>query len=261
MVILCLGKIVMFLSLLISSTAFGWGHLVELNEPIGKAHLVFAVKERLSINYCIDVDPAQTASFSHDSMKIQIISALKTWLVPVVDAMLISSLPKILEVNCDSANLDLKVQIAKELKWPMIASYQLEQQEQTRLFDLVKLDPYYRFNGVGFVDTRDVISDRTIDGLVQSINKFNLTPAYSVQKFAMQSGISYDHAFWTTYRDILHEFGHAFGLCDTIPSQITAHCDPKFLTPGFENTVMSESNVLSLTGDDVSGILELFKRF
>ncbi len=71
--------------------------------------------------------------------------------------------------------------------------------------------------------------------------------------------------FHSTLHLFLHEVGHAFGLCDTLPhllrDQVNQTCDPVWQTEVFKNTLMSDSFFLSLTSDDREGITKLFESF
>lgn len=83
----------------------------------------------------------------------------------------------------------------------------------------------------------------------------------TVQTFATSRNLDYVSVFWSTYRALIHELGHSFGLCDTYIATMKDRCDPNFSSVDQPSSVMKDSNYFYLTDDDKEGIQRLFLRF
>jgi hypothetical protein len=246
---------------LAASSAFAWGHLKEFNTPWAPVHLVFAASERGAIKYCIAVDLLTGAGFEEESLNIQTEAALQAWLNPVQEKDLVGNVD-LIRVGCDTSEFDLKILVGPDREYMRLGAYQLETEQNGHRYTLVKINTLYRTKGYTSIrDFKELLRiDKQMD-LVQTLDHFSLIQGYSVYDFAEEAKVAYVPLFWSTYRILLHELGHSFGLCDTTVSKVNEFCDSNFLTPVFEKTVMSDSNYLSLTQDDEDGIVELFRRF
>jgi hypothetical protein len=242
----------------ISSAAFAWGHIIYFNDPdLAAVHLVFPALKSHRISYCLAIDSAVANRFEETSIEAQINSVIQIWLRPVQDHGLIGRV-QILRTPCSENTFDLKIAIGPELKYPSLGSYQLESLEKDHKFTLIKINSNFQWDSVSVVDFKALVGPSKFTSVLSRLQQ---TDAVSPDQFGMDNGLDYYTLFWSTQRILLHEMGHSFGLCDTIPSQVSLHCDPNHLTQQFKLSVMSDSNFLSLTNDDIDGIVSVFNRF
>ena len=248
--------------MLSASIAHAWGQLKDLNEPTWtKTFLAPILQERSQIRYCLEIDPSVASRFPQESLIIQIEAVYQEWLAPVRAKGLVSDVT-ISKVSCKSRDFDVKIAIGPDAKYPNIGAYQIESQQDGRWFSLVKLNTNYKSTAPDeIVDIKSLLDLRSLSAVSSLMVKFETTPSLNVKTFAHENDQLYGPMFWTSYRVLLHEMGHAFGLCDTLESIAHDHCDRAYLTPIFKNSVMSDSNFLSLTDDDRDGIVALFRRF
>jgi hypothetical protein len=243
-----------------SSCALAWGHIDILNNPVWvESHLVLPTIRNKEIKYCLTIDPKRLPEFQMRSMKLQVESALRTWLIPVQKAGLIGDI-KITRVKCNTNEYNLKVDMGPESKHPEYGAYQVEKNENDRLFSFVRINTEYEWEGFKYIDTYKLLKLESIQDLKGMLAGFEALRELDVTEFATANTVARNQLFWTTQRVFIHEFGHAFGLCDTIPTQ-RQNCDPNFLTEQDKDSVMSNSMYMTLTKDDEEGIIALFKRF
>jgi len=244
-----------------STSAYAWGHIDIFNNPNwAPSHIVFPAIQNKEIKYCLSVEPSQLKNFPMKSMKLQIESALKAWLVPVQQAGFIGDV-KITRVKCALDTFDLKVAIGPELEYPNLAAFQIERKtEQGRNYSFVRIDTNFQDEGIKFIDSFKLLKLEEITDLKGMLAAFEVLRDEEALAFAEANGVDYDQLFWSTQRVLLHEIGHAYGLCDTIPTQ-RKNCDPDYLTEQDKGSVMSDSSYVTLTKDDEDGIISLFKRF
>ena len=233
----------------------------EFNGEWASVHLVFAAAERAKINYCIEIDLHAGPGFEEESLNIQTEAALQAWLNPVQEKDLIGNV-QLNRVACQPGQFDLKVAIGPDREYARLGAYQLETQQFGHRFTLIRINTLYRTKSYTQIsDFKGLLNIQKQMDLVQTLDHLSLIQGYSVYDFAEENKVAYVPLFWSTYRILLHELGHSFGLCDTTAAKAKEFCDPNYLTPVYENTVMSDSNYLSLTKDDEEGIVELFRRF
>ena len=79
----------------------------------------------------------------------------------------------------------------------------------------------------------------------------------------MAPGINGLVAFNSSFVILLHEMGHAFGLCDMYGLQLSEKCDKDHVSrPAIgSGGVMREGGQLSLQQDDRDGVRSLFERY
>ena len=88
----------------------------------------------------------------------------------------------------------------------------------------------------------------------------------SDQQIVQWAGLPQDdimEVYNNSFTFMLHEFGHAFGLCDTYVG--SNNCDPNYSSPTDiaeqPPSVMRCDDPIYLYPDDIEGIRQLFKRF
>jgi len=243
-----------------SSCVLAWGHIDTLQNPKWvESHLVLPTIRNKEIKYCLTIDPKHLQEFPVKSMKLQVESALRTWLIPVQNAGLIGDV-KITRVKCDTNKYDLKVDMGPESKYPELGAYQIERNDNGRPFSLVRINTEFEWEGFKYIDTYKIFKLESIQDLKGMLAGFEALRELEVTEFATANTVERNQLFWTTQRVFLHEIGHAYGLCDTIPTQ-RQNCDSNYLTEQTEGSVMSNSMYMTLTKDDEDGIISLFKRF
>lgn len=253
------AKIFFFGILLITSRAYSWGHSMLLNTKWYQASLVATLISTNEISYCVDLDlKGGSYSISTQYLNEQIEKIIKVWLTPVIDSEYIKY-PKIYNVSCESNKFNLQIKIGDENKYNNMGSYQIEKFENGHYFSFVKIATNYSWNQYQIVNTINLFSDDSI--FQKHLYDFGSKKYIELGEFAKINELDQYQLFWSSYRVLLHEIGHSFGLCDTLESMINYECDPYFLTKQYNQSVMSDSMYLTLTDDDREGIRQLFKRF
>lgn len=237
--------------------AFGWGHLPDLRDPEGSAHIVFAAVERSRIGYCTQINDSR---FSGGDIDIKVEGALRVWLAPVAELV---DAPIEIEKDCDRASLDLMVVIEPDREKP------------TRFgrHDLVPL-------GDRTISRVSVNSDPRHGVELRRTDLFEFVPqaTTAAEKAAFLTRIRDEdlslHALAaqlhlettlpltaSVYQTLVHEIGHSFGLCDVKEALFDRVCDRRFRTRAIATAVMSTFGAFNLTFDDREGIVKLFERF
>lgn len=240
--------------------AYAWGHSRDLDSAWHGAHLVFPVLKHGTIRYCLEIDPRDPEAgnrFPDPSVDAQLLTVLNVWLRPVYEAGLADKV-SIVRVTCDDPSVNLRVLIGEETKYVRLGAYQIIGQGSAgQMFSTIKIATQFLWKNYGFVDTASFFRG---NGFYRVLQEIAFEDGYALNSFSSKYGLDRHAVFWSTYRVLLHELGHSFGLCDTIESQL-GRCDHGFLTDQRKNSVMSDSWYMSLTSDDREGILQLFRRF
>jgi hypothetical protein len=238
--------------------ARAWGLSVDLNNGWLDSQLVTHVIQSKAITYCVDI---QDSRFALGTLERQVEMALSLWLKPL-ESLGIQGVA-IRAVSCSDPSFNLKIQLAHESQYTDIGSYQTPQREGSHAYSLVKVDSDFRYVADGktyeIVDFENFVpAGRSLGSLLGYIS---VVQPMTAQQFTDFLGGDYYAVFWSTYRLLIHETGHSFGLCDTYDSQVQKRCDPAFRTPTQPSSVMKDSNYFYLTDDDVAGIQALFRRY
>ena len=240
--------------------AFAWGHFKSLrNSKRLNAHLVSAVLLQKRIDYCVEIADQSQSRFDSSSMKLQVEAAIESWLAPVREAGLVGEV-SLVNVDCSNQSANLKLRVGPEEKFPQYAAFQIERDENNHDFTQIKINSEYVWNSEPMVDFKSIlkISEASIFPFLMNLTHLREP---GIQDFADHHHVSYTQVYNSTYHVLLHEMGHAFGLCDTLLKLISVQCDPTFVTPVMHDTLMSDSTFVQLTPDDRTGIEELFRRF
>jgi len=233
-----------------------------------KGHLLYHAIVQHKIIYCISIEPEAQAEFSTRSLEIQTEEALRLWLDAVPDFSYSGGKVQVVRTDCDSKKYDLRLDI-KHLAADL-SSYQVVDPSipGEPLHSQVFINTKWVFQavdgkGYSFTDFFKLappdVNLENFRAYLQSLESKN----FVIDDLIASTKKTKDAIFWTTYKNLLHEIGHSFGLCDTrTPDLIRRQCDPNF-TPlvQSEHAVMYEPLQFYLTPDDLSGIRSLFARF
>jgi hypothetical protein len=252
------------------STVFGWGHLETLNIPgMPEFYLVTKVIQNREIRFCVSIED-ENRFLSHSAISNQTQQVLKTWLDALGDINL--GPIEIREVTCNSSELDLKIINQYDMDEDIAAAQtfghlMVQNGNQKRHFVLIKLNsawdgtedpPNDFFQAIGVKRSDFKYSERTSKRRILDFEKSQ--EGSSSRHLSISQRPSKD-LYYSTYINLLHEMGHAFGLCDTYPPTRTKDCDRSFRSRYHGPSVMRDAGYYFLTDDDVIGIRSLFFRF
>jgi hypothetical protein len=249
----------LFISIqVLAPAAHAWGLTTDLNIGWLNAQLVNHVIQQHEIDYCVQIEDPR---FAQGTIERQVAAVLPLWLKPLEDQGIHGI--AIRAVSCENGNFNLKIELGPEANYKTLGSYQLPQYQNGHFYSLVKVDSEYLYAGNGksypIVDFETFVpSGTSLDSLMHFVS---IDQPATVQAFAATQRLDYTAVFWSTYRLLIHEIGHSFGLCDTYPSQVHVHCDPAFMSADQPSSVMYDSNYFYLTQDDITGIKALFARY
>jgi len=257
---------------------FAWGLKNELkNSRALAASLSAKAIKKSEISYCLKIDPVAERTFVLSQMELEAQSALKLWSQSFANAG--NKVAKIkLEPDCGLSDLVIHIgnKEAGDLSNGAYTQLQLAkgpvEKVNSKDFILIKINQDSVWN-----ETRSLSGNR--NGLYKfasfsSLTKYKknmdlaalinwvsfLNPA-TVDQVSRALGISHGTVFWTTYRALLHEMGHAFGLCDTTKELFETQCDSKWSSGGpQEPSLMLNSNFFYITQDDKLGLRQLRQR-
>jgi len=238
-----------FSSLIISSlNCFAWGLLNNLrNEDIRRSTLYFKALNNKRIRYCVDI--ADRSAFKPKLIDVELRTALGIWL----EAFELS--PILEKVSCSNP-MDLVVEIGPEVRYKNVGSYHAALIRKEHLTRYIKLN---------------TDMEHTYDGKTSKIVDFaSFYPAQTDLKSNLK-GVSENResvislsakiseppivVYWSTYRILIHELGHAFGLCDTKENETAfAECDKAWKSEIQPPSVMRETSYFYLLPDDVKGV-------
>lgn len=241
--------------------ALAWGHQLDLRDPkLRPAYLAPIALLAHEIRFCVSIDPSVASQFDSDSIHTQTQAVLQAWLNPAQQVRAVSSVT-LRAVDCKLNRFDLKVVLGPDQKYPQLGSYHDIFTDGARNYSVIHINTEYRTpTKIAIVDYKSLMRLESHDELVASLDRLAQNQGFSSIDFAKYAGLEHDPVFWSTFRILLHEVGHAFGLCDTLSSLSKTDCDPDFLTSISRQTVMSDSTYMSLTKDDEIGIVALFQR-
>lgn len=248
-----------------SPVAYSWAHFKSLRDPfLGKKYLVAKVLNEQKINFCIDVSEAD--AFNPENLAIQTEMALKVWLEPLKNIG-ISGI-SIKNVKCDHSELSLKVAIRSD-KTQYIAFEALEFFKNAKTS---KQDAYPRiiFNTAAkrkHLDTLEILKPGELDfrNTLRRLTRRKIDSKQFGVNCLTNADTSIEEAkkkgYMSIFHLLVHEVGHAFGLCDTYEDRNEDLCDKEYTTRTHNESVMKDCTQSYLTKEDVEGITSLFLRF
>ena len=241
----------------VSGTVAAWGHLPELNMPVGRAHIVFAALERGRIGYCVEVlDP----NFAPADMDLQVAGALNVWLAEWRDLV---DDPVAVARDCDAATLDLMVVVgpAEDGSTRYGRHDLVALGERTISHVSVNTAPMHGIpvTRTNIFDLFGHVSDAAAkEGFLHRVRTENLSLTELAVELGLETTLPLTRSL---YQTMIHEIGHSFGLCDVKEGVFERRCDPRFRTRPIATAVMATSGALNLNFDDREGIVRLFERF
>jgi len=249
------------ISMLFPTFAWAWGLSEALNHPWGKARLVFSVMNGNSINYCLQI--ADTGLFQDQSISQQIEKALHLWLEPLRELGIHNTI--ISRVSCDSPLLNLWVKVGPDADFPSLYAYNMEQKNANGAYTYTKvtLNTAYIYNsGSKQYGPIDFIkfANNDLNRQKKEMDLLSLKQM-TLAKFSATRNIDWLAVYYSTYKMLIHEFGHSFGLCDDYSAQAIDSCDSKFSSRDQPPSIMRDAKFFYLTGDDIIGIRRLFARY
>ncbi len=249
-----------------SSPAFAWGHLNSLRDSYwGPYHLIHSVLDSGSISYCIQVD---VPGFEMNALDAEVSAALRLWLAPLQE-MGFSNIT-LQSVSCEGKDFDLKVQIGPD-STPnrTTAAFETFLKEGRHRYSFVQIRSNYIFYNQYKNKNWELVafssfapSNQTLE---QFLNEVSVINPSTPKSLASQLKVDREAIYQSTYHHFLHEFGHAFGLCDLYASEVSKNCDPKYMSVSADQvqpeSIMNNAQFLYLTPDDIEGIKALATRF
>lgn len=256
------------LLLLLASPAYGWGLKQELVQTPRwlAASLTARAWRQPQIRYCLDLPSAEAVRFPAASLHPQITAALQLWLTPLVAQK--GSPVGVAPVPCTDA-FDLKIVFGSTAAGDTANgafTAVLRQDQPAHDAMVVKIDSDYVWhetrnlpgNPNGAYHWQDFAvfarpeRGETLASLLADVSAHQ---PQSLDQFAAARGLGHSAVFWTTYHTFIHEFGHAFGLCDTNEALLAQQCHPQWRSAGAQpSSVMRDSNYFYLTADDRAGL-------
>ncbi|MCB9771909.1 MAG: hypothetical protein H6754_05110 [Candidatus Omnitrophica bacterium] len=248
-----------------ATPAHTWGLKKELNNPeTASTCLTVKALKNKEIVYSLKIDPEFLNNFPVSELSLEIETALRIWLIHL--EKLSGSHVKISR-NENTDQSDLVVEIGRREPGD----------DSNGAFTQTILQPAPQRNFIKVKINADLMSSKTQTSYqYQRISKFlehdeslesmleeiSFQEPQTLDEFANRRNITHADVFWTPYRVFSHEFGHAFGLCDTNPDLFEAQCDPEYRsTPPQRPSIMLYSNFFYLTNDDLEGLKTLIMRF
>lgn len=242
----------LFLLTFIPTTAFSWAHMVTLRQRDGlESNLYLIARDKGVITYTLDI---RSTDFSRDSIKLQTEKALTLWLNGLgVRAQL-------KEVAATARDFDLKIDIGSQTEEPQLRGYNISEEENGRFRSFIHINSEFVDLSEGqyyhMTDTKNLLGDK----LPSFLDEVSFTQGLSVLDAGRTYGINWLALWDSSYRILVHEIGHSFGLADTYEENLDFNGDPEFRSKEQPSSVMKDSLYFYLTKDDLEGLQALKKR-
>ena len=256
------------------SRAHAWGMLPDLNTKWRQSYLIYPVLQHHWVNYCISLklpkdkngNVINPGHFSASSIGEQTRFALSLWLKAVRD---LTGPVTVRQVKCDDDNLNLEISIGPSNRHCAVSEaennfgYLYHTYINTKTTYLIywhsrlSRKPFYDFQYL----VKKYMHELTLDYVMRYTNTQKLT----VGSFAEWASAPKAEVLFSSYPALIHEFGHAFGLCDTDNNPQDYDCDPNHVSVAspFDQppSVMASDGYFYLTPDDIAGVRAVFHRF
>lgn len=251
-------------------SALGWSYGLskDLGDIYAETRLVVTVYRFKNINYCVEIK--DEPKISQQSMELQTELALKVWLEPL-KALGIEDVT-ITKISCSSNELDLRVLIGKyggNSKNNFFAYYD-STLDKTRYYSNIVLNTEFvdEIAGAGpqkIVNTQDLLGEKTLSKFQETLEEL-IKMQVSHQVAAAKFGVKPLQIYYSSFPILLHELGHAFGLCDTYKPKSDEFrkfidCSPEYMNRNHPDSVMKQGLKFNLYDDDKAAITEIFNSF
>ena len=252
---------------LFPSNAYCWGHLLSISQGLAAATLTSASLKRHTINFCVSSAP-EGAPIDPVSIEKQVRLIITMWLQPALE--IIGSDVLINHVSCDDKRLNLKIKIGADNRSEKAASTYAKM-DGAHQYEEILIRTNYRTLVLG--------QSYPIADFAWIVKRFNASTGnnYSEQQFL---GYAEQHrldafgvgrearvnglvSFNSSFNILLHEMGHAFGLCDMYQPALSESCDMNHVSNPINesDSVMREGGQMHLEQDDRDGVKSLFVRY
>ncbi len=254
---------------LTGARAMAWGMLKEMDGPAKYGHLVFPVYKNHQINYCISLsesDISPRAGFTYKTINTEIKIALGEWLHAVSD---ITGPVTLRRVRCQSHFVNLIVYFGAPTLSDSAPSFSAADPfMRSHNYEYVVINSVGRYplNGISMpaIDFAKLIPPQlSLKSALEKLISQKMSDRQIVSWAGLPNRDDIMEVYNNSFTFMLHEFGHAFGLCDTY--QGPHNCDPKYSSVPHTSeqppSVMHCDRPVYLYPDDIAGIRALFRRF
>jgi hypothetical protein len=269
---------------------FAWGHLPDFGIVARSGTLILDVIADRRILFCVETtDPRYT----QQDVELLVEASLSVWLSEVED--LVGSQIAI-ESECDVNALDLLVVVGavgsgRAPDGPADFAFRARLQRGANWFSAIGFNTQDTNAGSGnelvFMSALDFLADPAELSDEEKLEFLRVISADAPQRFFGRKFDTMELVFGRAARKIdltindadavsarleiagnpadlypvmIHEFGHAFGLCDMRPIPYAVRCNREWRTAVTRNSVMAFGGYV-LRDDDIEGIRSLFERF
>lgn len=248
-------------------TVLAWGISTAFDSEFKTARLITGLRERKSIFYCVEI--IKDWKVTSESIEAQTESALNLWLAPLKPQGV--AMEKLTKSDCSDKNIDLKVVVGRlggRSKNIAAGFYQVISQEP-RFYSQISIDTEFTYEQdevkYTMTDFANLLSLGTGE-LPKVLRKISFVEAVNVLQFSINKQLDYQRVWHSTYNVLIHEMGHAFGLCDTYKGtsdliRASNDCQKEYLEKDHPISVMKNADNFALYDDDKTGIVELFKKY
>jgi hypothetical protein len=253
--------------MLFSSNAYCWGHLLSISQGLAAATLTSATLKSHTINFCVWT-AAQGAVIDPASIETQARLVIKMWLQPA--RAYIGADVTINRVSCDDKGLNLKITLGTDNRLDKAATtysrsdghHQYEEIVIRLNYRTVVLHQSYPIVDFGWIVKRfnpHTGHSYNLTELIDYAAQHRLS-SFDVARLARVNGLV---SFNSSFNILLHEMGHAFGLCDMYQPAMSESCDMNHVSNpiNVSDSVMREGGQLNLEQDDRDGVSSLFMRY
>lgn len=228
--------------------ALAWGHSPKADTS---ANLSFNAISQKRISYSIS---DSSGLYNEKSLQLQLRSAIRLWLDGLTDTRTI----ELKKLSCNKT-VDLKLFVSPDTNASNHYGPGFYESKNIQ----GKANAVIHMNSV-FMDN---LTPHPVRDFLELFNKdvFNgenflkslIKEMHSHQSLSQKHNIPYDDLYANTYSFLIHEVGHAFGLCDT---GFSSSCDAKFRSSHQPDSIMKSGEYFYLTDDDKEGISNMRKR-
>ena len=264
---------------LASSRALAWGEERDLSTKWRRTFLEYPVLRHHRINYCVSIKLAKDKNgklinpgdFSARSIGEQTKMALQLWLTAVSrnslnGPVIINQFP-----TCYSKNINLIISIGPSNRhWALtMGEYNTSGYYLSHVYiNTNSIHSFYWNSQALHVPTYDfqyLLHSYLPGWSLKGFMKYANTEKMDVNSIGKIANAPAAYFGFSSYAVLLHEIGHAFGLCDTINNPRDYDCDPRHVSvanPADQPpSVMRDADYYYLTSDDRAGVRDAFHRF